>query len=652
MPKLAANLSTMFVDLPILQRPAAAAKAGFSAVELRFPDPLQIDPLAKAISDCDLQVVLFNASPGNQEAGELGLAALPTETARFKRSIHTALSAAQKLGAKCIHVLAGLRDPNITRSEQLKTAVKNYSWAAQQAQQHGITLVIEPLAPVIAKHYFITSLERAVDLVSTVGSPNFKILFDLFHLQLAGGDIVARFTSVLPVIGHVQIAAAPSRAEPDRGELNIDFILQEIDKTTYSGWVGCEYSPASTTLEGLHWANRWLGAPTPDKPFAQPQSQTGLLPVEGRFLGRVWDPTINGPCVVTVRDGAVLDITSKKAPLVRDICEMDNPAAYVATATGREIGKLDHLLATPAGTTGQPYLLAPCDLQPVKACGVTFAKSMIERVIEEQAAGNPMKAEEIRNRVLSTVGSSLRDVRAGSPEAAELKLALLAEGLWSQYLEVGIGPDAEVFSKAQVLSSVGHGAKVGLHPSSTWNNPEPELVLAVSAQGRIVGASLGNDVNLRDIEGRSALLLSKAKDNNASCAIGPFIRLFDADFTLDHLRRTELGMTIEGPEGYRLEGRSSMAEISRDPEDLVKQVIGRHHQYPDGFMLFLGTGFAPTQDRDVPGEGFTHKRGDRVSIRCAALGQLENTVDLSSNCPEWCFGIRDLISNLARRGLI
>ncbi|MCB1440902.1 MAG: fumarylacetoacetate hydrolase family protein, partial [Nitratireductor sp.] len=294
----------------------------------------------------------------------------------------------------------------------------------------------------------------------------------------------------------------------------------------------------------------------------------------------------------------------------------------------------------------------PCDMQSIKACGVTFASSMVERVIEEQAAGDPKKALDIRERIGEVIGGSLRNIKAGSEEAQKVKQALIAEGMWSQYLEVGIGPDAEVFSKAQVLSSMGPGAEVGLHPISRWNNPEPEIVLAVSPDGRIVGATLGNDVNLRDVEGRSALLLSKAKDNNASCAIGPMIRLFDDSFSLDDVRAAELDLTVTGEDGFVLKGHSSMKEISRDPEDLVSQTIGRHHQYPDGFMLFLGTLFAPTQDRDVPGEGFTHKVGDVVTISCEGLGSLQNTVRLSTECEPWTFGARQLARNLASRGLL
>lgn len=277
---------------------------------------------------------------------------------------------------------------------------------------------------------------------------------------------------------------------------------------------------------------------------------------------------------------------------------------------------------------------------------------MVERVIEERAAGDPAKADAIRERISARIGNSLSNIVPGSEAAAKVKEALMSEGLWSQYLEVGIGPDAEVFSKAQTLSSVGFGAQVGLHPMSSWNNPEPEVVLAVTSRGTIKGATLGNDVNLRDVEGRSALLLSKAKDNNASCAIGPMIRLFDDQFTLDDVRRAELTLTVTGPDGFALEGSSSMSQISRDPEDLVRQTIGRHHQYPDGLMLFLGTLFAPTQDRDTPGGGFTHKVGDVVSIANAQLGTLTNSVHLSTECPEWTFGASHLMRNLAGRGLL
>ena len=373
---------------------------------------------------------------------------------------------------------------------------------------------------------------------------------------------------------------------------------------------------------------------------------------DGIFVGRIWSPDVAGPSVVTIRDGTVVDITSSGVPTVSDLCEQTDPPGYVRAAMGRSVGPLAEIAANRPGDISRPHFLAPCDLQAVKACGVTFASSMVERVIEEKAAGDPSRALEIRSRVGAAIGGSLRNIKAGSAEAARVKEALKAEGLWSQYLEVGIGPDAEVFSKAQILSSVGPGADVGLHPISKWNNPEPEIVLAVSSTGRIVGAALGNDVNLRDVEGRSALLLSKAKDNNASCAIGPMIRLFDETFTLDDVRAAELDLTVTGTDGFEMTGRSSMKEISRDPADLVGQTIGRHHQYPDGLMLFLGTMFAPVKDRDVPGEGFTHKIGDVVKISTPGLGHLRNTVRLATDCAEWTFGPRALMRNLAARGLI
>lgn len=369
-------------------------------------------------------------------------------------------------------------------------------------------------------------------------------------------------------------------------------------------------------------------------------------------LGRVWNADVAGPSVVTLRDNRVIDITSKDAPTVRDICEMAAPAAYVRTAQGRDIGAVQSIAGNAVGDLSQTHFLAPCDLQAVKACGVTFAASMVERVIEERAAGNLQLAETIRARVGAVIGESLRNIKAGSPEAAKVKAALIAEDLWSPYLEVGIGPDAEVFSKAQVLSSMGPGADVGLHPMSNWNNPEPEIVLAVSSKGKIIGATLGNDVNLRDVEGRSALLLSKAKDNNASCAIGPMIRLFDDSFSIADVRTAEVDLTVHGVDGFTLHGHSSMQEISRDPADLVQQTIGRHHQYPDGIMLFLGTLFAPTQDRDVAGEGFTHKINDTVVISAAGFGALRNRVRLSTECPEWTFCISHLMRNLAHRNLI
>jgi fumarylacetoacetate (FAA) hydrolase family protein len=377
------------------------------------------------------------------------------------------------------------------------------------------------------------------------------------------------------------------------------------------------------------------------------------LDAGGLWLGRVWRAGV-GPAVVTLRGGRVIDITARAAPTVRDVLELPDPAGHVAAAPGEDIGPLAAIATASREAEGQDVtrLLAPCDLQAVKACGVTFARSMIERVIEERAGGDPARAAVLRDRIAAAVGASLRDLVPGSPAAAEVKRLLIAEGLWSAYLEVGIGPDAEVFTKAQPMSAVGWGAAVGLHPASRWSNPEPEVVLAVCSRGRILGATLGNDVNLRDIEGRSALLLGKAKDNNASAAIGPFIRLFDGRFTLDSVRGLELALTVEGADGFRLSGHSSMAEISRDPADLVAQTIGRHHQYPDGLMLYLGTMFAPVEDRDAPGQGFTHHIGDVVTISAPGLGELVNTVRLATEAPQWTFGAGALMRNLAGRGLV
>lgn len=374
---------------------------------------------------------------------------------------------------------------------------------------------------------------------------------------------------------------------------------------------------------------------------------------EATFVGRAWRPGI-GPCLVVLRGNTVIDITSKDAPTMRDLLERDDLIAFVRAAEGEAIGSLNDIKSGSIEGAGEDVLhfLPPTDLQAVKASGVTFAESMVERVIEEQAAGNADRAEEIRTRVKASIDDSLSGIVPGSPKAMEVKTILQAEGLWSQYLEVGIGPDAEVFTKSQPMGAVGWGASVGLHPMSSWNNPEPEVVLAVTSKGKVVGATLGNDVNLRDVEGRSALLLGKAKDNNASCSIGPFVRLFDDSFGMTDVQNAELKLNVTGEDGFVLDGQSSMNKISRTPQSIVDQTIGRHHQYPDGFFLFLGTLFAPVQDRDTKGQGFTHKMGDVVTISEPNLGALTNTVRLSTECPPWTFGTSALMRNLAKRGLI
>ncbi len=379
------------------------------------------------------------------------------------------------------------------------------------------------------------------------------------------------------------------------------------------------------------------------------------FPAEGTFLGRAFAEGWPHPALVTVRDGTVFDITSKDAPTSRDVCEKDHPAAHVSRARGKPIGSLADIMenSMAAGRDRtKPYLLSPVDLQAVKASGVTFVVSLLERVIEEQARGSAEKADAIRADIAGLIGHDLSKLKPGSAEAAEVKARLVARGVWSQYLEVGIGPDAEIFTKCQPMASVGYGADVGLHPVSTWNNPEPEIAVVVSSRGLIVGATLGNDVNLRDVEGRSALLLGKAKDNNASAALGPLIRLFDGTFSLDDVKRATVRLKVEGDDGFVMEGQSSMAEISRSPEELVAAALGPHHQYPDGMALYLGTMFAPVLDRGEKGKGFTHHSGDMVTIASDGLGALTNRVQLSSECPAWAYGASHLMRDLAHAGLL
>jgi fumarylacetoacetate (FAA) hydrolase family protein len=378
---------------------------------------------------------------------------------------------------------------------------------------------------------------------------------------------------------------------------------------------------------------------------------SAILPSDGAdaiLVGRVWDPESGGPRVAAVRGSEVHDITAA-ASTVSGLLELEDPAAAIARALSTPRWQLEELLA--ASTDRDPvraHLLAPVDLQVVKACGVTFVESMVERVIEERCAGDASRAAEVRALIGSALGGGLAELRPGSAEAAHTKEILTQQGMWSQYLEVGIGPDPEVFTKAPVLSSVGYGSAVGIPGFSTWNNPEPELVLLVNSRGEVRGATLGNDVNLRDVEGRSALLLGMAKDNNASSALGPFIRLFDGDFTIESIRNEELTLVVEGEDGYRLEGKNNLGKISRPLEQLVGAAYGAHHQYPDGFALYTGTLFAPTQDRGTPGEGFTHKPGDVVRISSPHLGTLANVTAAAESLPPWTFGVSALFAYLHR----
>lgn len=375
-----------------------------------------------------------------------------------------------------------------------------------------------------------------------------------------------------------------------------------------------------------------------------PRDDSALL------VGRVYDADRRVPVPVLVRGDGVWSL-SGEAPTVSDLLDRDDHlAALRRAAATAPTWHVDEVALPDAAAAGQRLtLLAPVDLQAIKACGVTFAGSMIERVIEERSHGDARRAAEVREEMSRAIGADLAGVRPGTPAAAALKDRLVARGWWSQYLEVGLGPDPEVFTKGPVLSAVGAGDDIGVPSFSSWNNPEPELVLVVDPRGAIVGVTLGNDVNLRDVEGRSALLLGMAKDNNRSTAIGPLIRVFDDAFTVDDARDLTIDLTVTGEDGYELRGVNSVSALSRTFEELVGAAMGRHHQYPDGCVLFTGTLFAPTEDRTAPGEGFTHRPGDVVSIENPRLGALVNTVRRTEELPPWTYGIRSLFADLSRQ---
>ncbi len=377
-------------------------------------------------------------------------------------------------------------------------------------------------------------------------------------------------------------------------------------------------------------------------------SQTVNALKHGQFAGRIWRDGV-GPCVVAVRKGRIVDVTSKRVPMMRDLCETIDSAMVLSDLPGEDLCSVEDLLS---GAFKAARVIAPIDLQAIKAAGVTFATSMLERVIEEKARGDAKLADAIRADITRLIGDDLSKLVPGSPEAMALKQSLIDKKSWSQYLEVGIGPDPEIFTKSQVMSAVGFGADIGIHPMSSWNNPEPEAVIVTNSRGQVVGATLGNDVNLRDVEGRSALLLSKAKDNNASCALGPFIRFFDDSFSIEDVKSMDIALEVEHEDGFHLKGASNMRKISRSPESLAQATLNQHHQYPDGFVLFCGTVFAPTQDRGEKGQGFTHKHGDDVSVANPKLGVLFNTVRSTDQCPPWEFGSSHLMRNLAGRGLL
>jgi len=371
----------------------------------------------------------------------------------------------------------------------------------------------------------------------------------------------------------------------------------------------------------------------------------------GTLVGRALFPGVfPGPCVVAIREDGVHNI-SGTVPTMAQLLNAPNPLATLQRALRNcvYLGPLESLLENSTPSTHdplKPYLLTPIDLQAVKAVGLTFVNGLLQRFADDNGGAATVAKME------KAAGVALGKILPGSEEAARLRTALMEDGLWNDTLEVGFGPDVELFTKAQPLSAVGTGAEIAVLPTSKQTFAEPEVVLMLNADGKICGATLGCDMTARDVEARSLLLLGRAKDQNATCAVGPFIRLFDQTFSLPNVQGMNLTYAFEGADDAVFTDTGSMDQIGRGLITLARQVVNEHHGYPDGVALFTGCMFKAPSSRGASDTPFTHQVGDVVIIKASPLGTLINRVNTTDKVRPWSFGMSDLMANLANRQLL
>lgn len=258
MPQLAANLSMMFNEHEFLDRFAAAAAAGFKGVEFLFPYAWPAEQIAEKLNAAGLTQALFNMPPGDWDAGDRGMGCIAERRGEFQDGVGKAIAYAKALNCKTIHAMAGIAPVGATRDVLTQTYVENLKFAAAECAKEGLTVVIEPINSRDMPGFFINTSKQGLDILAEVGASNAKLQYDIYHMQIMEGDLAPTIAANLPMIGHMQLADTPGRHEPGSGEINYNFLLPEIDRLGYSGWIGCEYRPAAETAAGLGWAKPWL----------------------------------------------------------------------------------------------------------------------------------------------------------------------------------------------------------------------------------------------------------------------------------------------------------------------------------------------------------------------------------------------------------